>query len=150
MTQHYLDTFTARPATVELAGVQFGGVAGLDAALENGADVVVSLYRMGTKDVPDRTEHRVIGLIDSGPHDNPNLAFVLVDTADFIATRSGGGHKVYVHCVVAENRTPTVAATFLARHHGASVDVALSTLEQALGHRPSPLIAEGIRRAATL
>lgn len=150
LTPHYLDHFTARPATAELGGVQFGGVAGLDAALHGGADVVVSLCRMGTKDVPDRTEHRVIGLIDSGPQDNPNLAFVLADTADFIATRAAGGHKVYVHCVVAENRTPTVAATFLARHHGMPVDAALSTVETALGHRPSPAFADGVRRAAAV
>ncbi len=147
---HYLEQFSARPATVELGGVQFGGVAGLDAALHGGADVVVSLCRMGTKDVPDRTEHRVIGLIDSGAKDNPNLAFVLADTADFIAARAAGGHKVYVHCVVAENRTPTVAATFLARHHGMPVDEALSTVESALGHRPSPAFADGVRRAATV
>jgi ADP-ribosyl-[dinitrogen reductase] hydrolase len=150
LTPHYLEQFSARPATVKLGGVQFGGVAGLDAALEGGADVVVSLCRMGTKDVPDRTEHRVIGLVDGGPHDNPNLAFVLADTADFIASRAASGHNVYVHCVVAENRTPTVAATFLARHHGMPVDAALSTVEQALGHRPSPAFADGVRRAATV
>ena len=150
MIPHYLEQYPARPATVELGGVQFGGVSGLDAAVQSGADVVVSLCRMGTKDVPDRTEHRVIGLVDGGPQDNPNLAFVLADTADFIATRVAGGHRVYVHCVVAENRTPTVAATFLARHHGMPVPEALSTVESAFGHRPSPAFADGVRRAATL
>ncbi len=150
LTPYYLERFPARPATVALGGVQFGGVSGLDAAVQSGVDVVVSLCRMGTKDVPDRTEHRVIGLVDGGPQDNPNLAFVLADTADFIATRVAGGHKVYVHCVVAENRTPTVAATFLARHRGMAVAEALSTVESALGHRPSPVFADGVRRAATL
>jgi ADP-ribosylglycohydrolase len=149
LTPYYLEQFPARPATVELGGVQFGGVTGLEAALRSGADVVVSLCRMGTKDVPERTEHRVIGLID-GSHDNPNLAFVLADTADFIASRAAGGHKVYVHCVIAENRTPTIAATFLARHHGMSVDAALSTVESALGHRPSPAFVEGVQQAATV
>jgi ADP-ribosyl-[dinitrogen reductase] hydrolase len=105
---------------------------------------------MGTKDVPDRTEHRVVGLIDSGPFDNPNLAFVLADTADFIASRAGGGHQVYVHCVIAENRTPAVAATVLVRHHGMSVDTALATVEAALGHRPSSAFVEGVRQAATV
>jgi ADP-ribosyl-[dinitrogen reductase] hydrolase len=150
LAPHYLDQFASRPATVELGGVRFGGVAGLDAALESGADVVVSLCRMGTKDVPDRTEHRVVGLIDSGPFDNPNLAFVLADTADFIASRAGGGHQVYVHCVIAENRTPAVAATVLVRHHGMSVDTALATVEAALGHRPSSAFVEGVRQAATV
>ncbi len=150
LVPHYLATSDGGPEPVELGGVQFGGIRGLDAALESGADVVVSLCRMGTEDVPDRTEHRVIGLIDGGPFDNPNLAFVLADTADFIASRAAGGHKVYVHCVAAQNRTPSVAATFLTRHRAMDVDAALSTVEAALHHRPTPLFAEGVRQAASV
>jgi ADP-ribosyl-[dinitrogen reductase] hydrolase len=150
LTQHYLERHPAGHAPVTLGGVQFGGIGGLATALDGGADVVVSLCRMGTKDVPDRIEHRVVGLIDGGPADNPNLAFVLADTADFIAARAVSGHKVYVHCVAAENRTPTVAATYLARHGGVSVDTALSAAETALHHRPAELFVEGVRRAATV
>jgi ADP-ribosyl-[dinitrogen reductase] hydrolase len=150
LVPYYLENFEPGPEPVELGGVRFGGVGGLGAALDGGADVVISLCRMGTKDVPDRTEHRVIGLIDGGPSDNPNLAFVLADTADFIASRAADGHKVYVHCVAAQNRTPTVAATFLARHHRVTVDAALSAAEAALHHRPTPLFAEGVRQASSV
>jgi ADP-ribosyl-[dinitrogen reductase] hydrolase len=102
---------------------------------------------MGTKDIPDRAEHRVIGLIDGGPFDNPNLAFILADTADFIALRAAGGRRVYVHGVAAQNRTPAIAAAFLARHRGMTVEAALSAAEAALHHRPTPLFAEGVRQA---
>jgi ADP-ribosyl-[dinitrogen reductase] hydrolase len=150
LVPHYLETFDSGPEPVELGGVQFGGIRGLDAALAGGADVVISLCHMGTKDVPDRTEHRVVGLIDGGPLENPNLAFVLADTADFIAMRAAGGHRVYVHCVAAQNRTPAMAAAFLARHRGITVDAALSAVEVALHHRPTPPFAEGVRQAALI
>jgi ADP-ribosyl-[dinitrogen reductase] hydrolase len=147
---YYLDTFDPGPAPVDLRGVQFGGIGGLAPALAGGADVVVSLCRMGTQDVPEGVEHQVVGLIDGGPLENPNLAFVLADTADFIASRVDAGRSVYVHCVAAQNRTPTIAATFLARHRGMSADRALDAAETALHHRPTPLFAEGVRLAATV
>ena len=150
LVPHYLENFDPGPEPVELGGVRFGGIGGLAAALDGGADVVISLCRMGTKDVPDRTEHRVIGLLEDDPLDNPNLAFLLADTADFIAARAADGHRVYVHCVEAHNRTPTVAAAFLVRHHGMTVDAALSAVEAALHHRPAPFLVEGVRQAANV
>jgi protein-tyrosine phosphatase len=105
---------------------------------------------MGTEDVPRTVEHRVVGLIDGATDDNPNLAFVLSDAADFIATRVSEGRRVYVHCVAAQNRTPTVAATFLARHRGMTSDRALEAVQISLHHRPTPLFAEGVRQAATV
>lgn len=147
---YYLQNFEPGPNPVELGGVLFGGVGGLADAIEGGRDVVVSLCRMGTKDIPERTEHRVIGLIDGGPFDNPNLAFVLADTADFIASRAAAGHKVYVHCVAAQNRTPAVAAAFLARHYGMTADAALSAVESALHRHPTALFAEGVRQASAV
>jgi ADP-ribosyl-[dinitrogen reductase] hydrolase len=150
LVPHYLEHWEPGPSPVNLEGAQFGGVGGLAPALAGGADVVVSLCRMGTQDVPDGVEHQVVGLIDGGSDDNPNLAFVLADTADFIATRVDAGRSVYVHCVAAQNRTPTVAAAFLARHRGMSVDRALDAAEGALHHRPTPLFVQGVREAATV
>jgi ADP-ribosylglycohydrolase len=150
LVPHYLEQWQPGPAPVNLGGVHFGGIGGLAPALADGADVVVSLCRMGTHDVPEDVEHQVVGLIDGGAHDNPNLAFVLADTADFIASRVDAGKSVYVHCVAAQNRTPTIASTFLARHRGMSVDRALDAAETALHHRPTPLFAEGVRQAATV
>ena len=150
LVPHYLEQWEPGPAPVKLGGVQFGGIGGLAPALAGGADVVVSLCRMGTQDVPPGVEHQVVGLIDRGPGDNPNLAFVLADTADFIASRADAGRSVYVHCVAAQNRTPTIAAAFLARHREMSADRALDAAEAALRHRPSALFAEGVRQAATV
>jgi ADP-ribosyl-[dinitrogen reductase] hydrolase len=150
LVPYYIEKFGKGSATVELGGVQFGAAGGIAHALDAGADVVVSLCRMGIKDVPARVEHRVIGLLDTNPDDNPNLAFLLADTADFIAAREAEKHSVYVHCVVAENRTPIVAATFLARHRGMSFDAALKTAEQALHASVRPFLVEGGRRAAAL
>lgn len=150
LVPYYLEKFGKGTATVDLGGVRFGAAGGIAEALDAGADVVVSLCRMGTKDVPARLEHRVIGLLDTNADDNPNLAFLLADTADFIAARAAEKHSVYVHCVVAENRTPIVAATFLARHRGMSFDAALQTAEQALHASVRHFLVEGGRQAAAL
>src|SRR5947207_3337566 len=82
------------------------------AAVQSGNDVVVSPCRMGTDDVPGDVEDQVVGLIDSGGADNPNLSFLLADTADFIATRVAQGRSVYTHCVAADTRAPAVAAAY--------------------------------------
>ncbi len=131
-----------------LYGVRWGGIAGITTALETGADVVISLCRMGSRDIPGKIEHRVVGFIDGDDADNPNLAFLLADTADFINLRVADGRDVYVHCVSADHRTPALAATFLARHHGMSADAALDAVAAALHSRPQPSLIEGVRRAA--
>jgi ADP-ribosyl-[dinitrogen reductase] hydrolase len=150
LVPYYIEKFGKGAATVELGGVRFGAAGGLAQALGGGADVVISLCRMGTKDVPARVEHRVIGLLDTNADDNPNLAFLLADTADFVAARAAEQHTVYVHCVAGENRTPIVAAIFLARHRGMSFDAALQAAEQALHASVRPFLVEGGRQAATL
>jgi len=150
LTPYYRDRFSCGSEPVTLGGVRWGGIAGIAPALDSGADVVVSLCRMGSRDVPGKVEHRVIGFIDGDDSDNPNLAFLLADTADFIAMRVADGHDVYVHCVSAEHRTPALAATFLARHHGMSVDAAIEVVEAALHSRPQPYLIEGVRRAVSV
>jgi ADP-ribosylglycohydrolase len=150
LVPHYLSHFNQVPLSVELGGAHFGNIAGLGPAIDAGASVVISLCRMGTEDVPVDVDHEVIGLIDTQPEDNPNLISVLEDTADFIATRVTEGRSVYVHCVQAENRTPAVAATYLARHGGMSVDTAVETVKAAIAHRPQPWLIEGLRQAADL
>jgi len=145
---HYLENFAGGAEPVTLGGVSWGGVAGIALALANGADVVVSLCRMGTRDIPGKIEHTVIGFIDSNEEENPNLAFVLADTADFIARRAAEGHSVYVHCVSAEHRTPALAVTFLARHRGMSIAAASREVEAALHSRPLPSVMESVTAAA--
>lgn len=98
-------------------------------------DVVVTLCRLGTAqrclpDVPE-ADRLDVWLIDSDDRAaNPHLNFVLADTAAFVAARRDAGQRVYVHCVAAEQRTPSVALAYACYH----------------GHGPQEA-AEAIRRA---
>lgn len=56
---------------------------------------MISLCRIGQKDVPDGVEHHETWLIDSeDPSTNPNLGFLLHDTAGAIAALRGEGRRV--------------------------------------------------------
>ena len=113
MLTYYADHFPGRPLVTEIDGAWFGNAAGLPQALEQGATAVVSLCRMGTTDVPAGVEHLTVALLDTTLDDNPNLAFVMTDTAETIAELVDAGERVFVHCVAAENRTPAMAAAYL-------------------------------------
>ncbi|MBA3265980.1 MAG: ADP-ribosylglycohydrolase family protein [Nocardioidaceae bacterium] len=100
------------------------------------ADAVVSLCRLGTAQVPavgaEPRNHIEVRLIDSDdPDDNPNLHFVLADTAATIQRLRDEGRTVLVHCVAAQQRTPSVAAAY-ARVLGASADEAHRVVRAAL------------------
>ena len=62
-----------------------------------GVDLVVSLCRMGTRDVPADVERVDVWLIDQVAtisQDNPNLDFVIDDTARFVAAARDEGRTV--------------------------------------------------------
>ena len=48
------------------------------------------------------------------PAANPNLGFVYADTAAVIHALRAEGRRVLLHCVAAEQRTPTVAVAYAA------------------------------------
>ncbi|MEO7146607.1 MAG: ADP-ribosylglycohydrolase family protein, partial [Terrimesophilobacter sp.] len=108
-------------------GVWIGAVGALD-ALPDEVDAVVSLCRVGSAQVPARIRERLeVRLIDRPePEENLNLNFVLTDTADAIAVLRAEGHIVFLHCVQAQSRTPTVAALYAARHLGVPIERALA------------------------
>ena len=108
------------------------------------SDVVVSLCRMGCNDVPDHLGHHVVALIDSDRGDNPNLEFVLTDTADFVANCTAAGKRVFVHCVMAENRTPAIAAAVLVRTQACDPGDALEVAAKAIGSHPQDFLAQGV------
>ena len=128
-------TTRVEPRTIELSGAWFGNAAGVEQAVRDGATVVISLCRMGTHDVPPEVEQHTIGLIDSNSADNPNLVFVLRDTAATIDELVKAGERVFVHCVAAENRTPAIAAAYLMTR-GASVDAALRKVGDSFDRGP--------------
>jgi ADP-ribosylglycohydrolase/predicted protein tyrosine phosphatase len=102
------------------------------------ATAVVSLMRRGREDVPltgvGDGDHVEVRLIDSDrPEANPNLAFTLADTAAVIDELRAEGHRVLVHCVAAQQRTPSVAVAYAVRRGTAPAD-ARAMVAAALPH----------------
>lgn len=81
--------------------------------------MVVSLCRMGTEDVPAGAIRVEPWLIDQEGK-NPNLDLLLADLADQICVWRDEGKRVFIHCVRAESRTPTVAAAYIAERYNLS------------------------------
>jgi len=138
MLGHYAIHDPHEPRTVALAsdpGVVIGNAAatpGVD------ADVIVSLCRMGSEALRPGGRHvDVLLLDDPDPGRNPNLLWILEDTADAVAGWRAEGKTVYLHCVRAQNRTPTLGAAYLMRRFGMTTDEALSEIRSALGNGPA-------------
>jgi len=134
---HYQRTNPATPLTAPLPsdpGLEFGNV---HAALDTRADVIVSLCRMGSEPLRPDGRHVDVLLID---HDsvekNPNLEFIVRDTVAAIAGWRASGESVFVHCVHAQSRTPTIAAAYLVLQHGTSPSRAWAEIEALLGVSP--------------
>lgn len=143
---YYAAKFPSAPLAAPLDEyVTVGNVAAL-AEQRTKVDVVVSLCRMGSADVPGPVEHHVVGLLDTTAADNPNLDFVLADTAEFVATCAAEGKRVFLHCVQAQNRTPAVAAAYLMRTKGIDARAALAEAERATGTRPHSFLAAALER----
>ena len=102
--------------------------------LPDEVDAVVSLSRVGSAFAGNR-EHVEFWLVDSwNPESNPNLRYVLKDAADTVAALVAEGRTVFLHCVAAHNRTPTVAAMYLALHCGVDVDEAIRQADEQCGN----------------
>lgn len=145
LVPYYEHKLPARPLAEALDGtVTVGNVHVLTGMLDR-VDMVVSLCRMGRLDVPDGVGHQVISLVDSNASDNPNVGFVLSDTAAFLADQAEAGRKVFLHCVQAQNRTPAVAAAYLMRAQGIGTDEALDRVASLTGTRPQPFLIEALR-----
>jgi len=138
MLGHYAVHNPHTPKAVPLAsdpGVIIGNAA---AAAESDADVIVSLCRMGSESLRLGGHHvDVLLLDDTDPARNPNLLWILEDTADAVAGWRAEGKTVYLHCVEAQNRTPTLGAAYLIRRFAMTADDALTEVRKVLGNGPS-------------
>ncbi|WP_281287609.1 ADP-ribosylglycohydrolase family protein [Amycolatopsis rhizosphaerae] len=118
------DGWPSAPAVPSYAGVpeivrahpDDGGVLlGSVGALRPGvADAVVSLCRLGGKQVPvteDPRDHVEFWLVDQEDANN-DVAAVVADAAGMVKTLREEGKRVFVHCVHAQTRTPLVAAAY--------------------------------------
>ncbi|MGI8753608.1 MAG: ADP-ribosylglycohydrolase family protein [Acidimicrobiales bacterium] len=136
LLQYYSTHYRPDPVIVALSddpGVQIGNVAALPSLAAEPPDVVVSLCRIGTSDLPPGTEGCQLMLIDQpGDEHNPNLDFMLHDIAGQIVAWRPAGKTVFVHCVMSESRTPTVAAAYLAERLGIGGTEALERIRATL------------------
>jgi len=145
---YYADRFPASAMAEPIDEfVTVGNVHALPDQLAS-ADVVVSLCRMGRSDVPEGVEHHVIGLLDTNREDNPNLEFVLADTADFLARCVDERKRVFVHCVRAENRTPAVASAYLIRTLAMDAAAAIDQVQTLTNSRPQSFLVAGLQALA--
>jgi ADP-ribosyl-[dinitrogen reductase] hydrolase len=121
LTDSYRAGFHLEPGVVSVPvpdGIQgrftVGSIVSVPDAVADGCDLVVSLCRMGTGQVPPTTEHLEVWITDTDdPANDPNLAHVALDTARHVANRVRGGSWVHLHCVEGRSRTPTIAALVL-------------------------------------
>ncbi|BBH18529.1 hypothetical protein Back2_28160 [Nocardioides baekrokdamisoli] len=116
-------------------------------ALPGHIDAVVSLCLVGTEQVPSDRESVVFRLIDNDdPDENVNLDFVLADAVQTIAKLRGEGKSVFLHCVAAQSRTPTVAIAY-AMSLGAELSVARQRVLNVLpGAAPNRAFEGALRR----
>jgi ADP-ribosylglycohydrolase len=120
LTGYYRRLEPMSPLAVALPddpGVTLANMAG---AATVPADVVVSLCRVGARQLDGGLHARVVLLDSDDPADNPNLTTVFADLATDIAGWRAEGKTVLVHCVHAQRRTPAVAAAYLAERLGIS------------------------------
>ncbi|MBU6214142.1 MAG: ADP-ribosylglycohydrolase family protein, partial [Actinomycetales bacterium] len=107
----------------------FGQQALRDADLA--AASVVSLSRVGVAEVADAAAHVPVFVIDSADEGlNPNLHFSLWDVARTLSellaeTDKSEGSRVILHCVQAQNRTPTFAVAYLVTQCGYTFEEAV-------------------------
>ena len=149
---YYRGAFPGAPIDVALPddpGVRIGNMAALGACGGDTApDVVVSLCRVGAEDPPAGCEAHELFLVDAAEEGaNPNLDFVLADAARAIKSWRDAGRTVFLHCVAAESRTPTVAAAYLAERNGISGPDALDRVRQVLpAARPNSSFVAALAR----
>lgn len=94
---------------------------------------VVSLSRISRSEVFALEHHVEQWLVDSDlADDNQDLAGALHDAADAVAGLVEEGHRVLLHCVRAQHRTPSVALLYAVKHCGESPDDAAAGIRKAL------------------
>ena len=127
-------------------GVWLADAGALD-DLPGDVTAVVSLCLVGHDQLRAGIEHIGYRLIDhADPAVNPNLDFVIADAARTIAALRDEGHRVLLHCVAAQSRTPTVAIAY-AMLRGADRRTTAEAIGRALpGARPNDAFVAALER----
>lgn len=108
--------------------------------------MALSLCRVTDGHIPADALHLDVLLIDQ-IDENLNLDFVLADTVWAIEALRAQGRTVFVHCVEAISRTPTIAALYGARLKGVTIDQALADVCDVLRQAdPNPDFRTALQR----
>ena len=125
--------------------VWIGGAAALH-KLPAGVDAIVSLCRVVDGDPAAGAKHLDVRLIDQ-EGEIANLDFVLLDTVRAVEQLRAEGRRVFVHCVQAYSRTPTIAALYGARRQRIDIDDVLRDVLAVLPDaNPNPEFRAALRR----
>ena len=125
--------------------VWIGGIAALR-KLPKEVDAIVSLCRVKDVHLPAGVKHLDVRLIDE-EGENDHLDFVLLDTVRAVEQLRAEGRTVFVHCVQAASRTPTIGALYGARKQGVDIDKALRDVVAVLpGANPNTDFRAALRR----
>jgi ADP-ribosylglycohydrolase/protein-tyrosine phosphatase len=125
--------------------VWIGGIAAL-LNLPKEVDAIVSLCRVADEHLPAGVQQLDVRLIDREA-DNDHLDFVLLDAVRAIEQLQAEGRTVFVHCVQAYSRTPTIAALYGARRRGVDIDRALRDVVAVLpGANPNTAFRAALKR----
>lgn len=97
------------------------------------ATAVISLSRIGRCEDRDTEKHVQAWLVDSDdPLSHNDLSLALHDAADAVQELLTDGESVFLHCVHAHHRTPSVALLHAMKHGGLSRDEAVAAVRKAL------------------
>ena len=111
-----------------------------------GVDAIVSLCRVKDVHLPAGVKHLDVRLIDQEGQ-NDHLDFVLLDTVRAIEQLRAEDRTVFVHCVQAHSRTPTIGALYGARKQGVDIEQALRDVAAVLpGANPNAEFRAALRR----
>jgi protein-tyrosine phosphatase len=125
--------------------VWIGGIAAL-LKLSQEIDAVVSLCQVADEHLPAGATHLDVRLIDA-VGENANLDFMLLDTVRAIEQLRADDRTVFLHCVQAYSRTPTIAALYGARKQRIDIDQVLDDVLAVLpGADPNPEFRAALRR----
>jgi ADP-ribosylglycohydrolase len=125
--------------------VRIGGIADVQ-KLPKGVDAIVSLCRVKDQDLPACVQQLDVRLVDQ-EGENDHLDFVLLDTVRAIEQLRAEGKTVFVHCVQAHSRTPTIGALYGARKQGVDINNALRDVVAVLpGANPNTAFRAALKR----
>ena len=114
---------------------------GNEAALATtNATAVVSLSRIGRAEDRGTEKHAQAWLVDSDdPSSHTDLALGLHDAADAVEELVREGETVFLHCVYAHHRTPSVALFHAMKYGGLRERDAVEAVREALGRTISTI-----------